>query len=461
MKIGETHSLLEKAEKIWQAALAEVAPKNLIGKSVIRKADTLFVQEKRYELSAYENIYLIAFGKAAPAMAESLMDILGNRVQAGLVVALPGQKISLPGINVLEAPHPLPDERSLDAGREILALARAAGQKDLVVILLSGGGSAQACLPLVGISFEDKRHITQELMFRGADIAELNIVRKHLSAIKGGRLADAAFPAEIVNLVISDVIGDDLEAVASGPAHWDSSAFGDALGVLQKYDLWDNAPRSIRDIINEGRNGKLPDTLKKNDRVFEKVSSFIIGNNALALGAARLKAERLGFKTIILTSTDRGEARLAAKIYVSLLVSLAVSGKKLEQPRCFLSGGELIVRVKGPGKGGRNQEFVLAVLSEIERHTESGPLSGRDWLVASLGTDGIDGNTDAAGAWASRATIQKSRELGLDIQRFLDDNDSYHFFQKAGGLIVTGPTGTNVMDLRMFFLADKKGKGEK
>ena len=456
MKIGETHSLLEKAEKIWRAALAEVAPENLIRKSVLRKADTLFVQEKRYELSAYENIYLIAFGKAAPAMAESLMGILGKRVQAGIVVALPGQKISLPGINVLEAPHPLPDERSLDAGREILALARTAGKKDLVVILLSGGGSAQVCLPLAGISFEDKRHITQELMLRGAGITELNIVRKHLSAIKGGRLADAAFPAEIVNLVISDVIGDDLEAVASGPAHWDSSTFGDALGVLQKYNLWDNAPRSIRDIISEGRNGKLPDTLKKSDRVFGKVSSFIIGNNAMALGAARLKAERLGFKTIILTSTDRGEARLAAKIYVSFLVSLAVSRKKSERPLCFLSGGELTVHVKGSGKGGRNQEFVLAVLSEIERHTESGPLPGRDWLVASLGTDGIDGNTEAAGAWATPVTTQKSRDLGLNIQDYLDGNDSYNFFQKAGGLIIIGPTGTNVMDLRIFLMNKRR-----
>jgi glycerate-2-kinase len=456
MKIGETHSLLEKAERIWRAALAEVAPENLIRRSVVRKADTLFVQEKIYKLSAYENISMIAFGKAAPAMAASLMDILGNRVQAGIVVALPGQKISLPGIKVLEAPHPLPDERSLDAGREILALARAAGKKDLVVILLSGGGSAQVCLPLAGISFDDKRHITQELMLRGADITELNIVRKHLSAIKGGRLADAAFPAEIVNLVISDVIGDDLEAVASGPAHWDSSTFGDALGVLQKYDLWENAPRSIRDIISEGRNGKLPDTLKKNDRVFGKVSSFIIGNNAMALGAARLKAERLGFKTIILTSTDRGEARLAAKIYVSLLINLAVSGKKSEQPLCFLSGGELTVHVKGSGKGGRNQEFVLAVLSEIERHTESGPLSGRDWLVASLGTDGIDGNTEAAGAWATPVTTQKSRDLGLNIQDYLDGNDSYNFFQKAGGLIVTGPTGTNVMDLRILLMNKRR-----
>ena len=456
MKIGETHSLLEKAEKIWRAALAQVAPKNLIRKRILRKADTLFVQEKRYELSAYESIYLIAFGKAAPAMAESLMDILGKRVQAGILVALPGQKISLPGINVLEAPHPLPDERSLDAGREILALARTAGKKDLVVILLSGGGSAQVCLPLAGISFEDKRHITQELMLRGAGITELNIVRKHLSAIKGGRLADAAFPAEIVNLVISDVIGDDLEAVASGPAHWDSSTFGDALGVLQKYNLWDNAPRSIRDIISEGRNGKLPDTLKKSDRVFGKVSSFIIGNNAMALGAARLKAERLGFKTIILTSTDRGEARLAAKIYVSFLVSLAVSRKKSERPLCFLSGGELTVHVKGSGKGGRNQEFVLAALPEIERHTKSGPLSGRDWLVASLGTDGIDGNTEAAGAWATPVTIQKSRDLGLNIQDYLDGNDSYNFFQKAGGLIIIGPTGTNVMDLRIFLMNKRR-----
>jgi len=490
--------LLTKAESIWRAGLDGVYPGNLVRRSLkIREHIVEFSGTERvskigdlnkksldfgsrprflknkFDLSAYERIYLIAFGKAAPAMASGLMDILGDAVRGGIVVALPDHKISIPKLRVIEAPHPFPDERSLAAGRKILALAREAGPRDLIFILLSGGGSAQVCLPLSGISFEDKRCLTRELMLRGAGIAELNIVRKHLSAVKGGRLAEAAFPAEVVNLVVSDVVGDDLEAVASGPSHWDSSRYEDALAVLQKYGLWEKAPSSVKKTISGGLAGRIEETLKKENRTFERVSSFVIGNNATALDSARRQAEQLGFKTVILTSSDRGEARFAAKTYVSLLINLAASPKRFKQPLCLLSGGELVVAVKGKGQGGRNQEFVLAFLLELERQVaamrtvrsglwhdfqKDGFLSGRDWLAASLGTDGIDGNTDAAGAWASPSLLCKAREQGMEAQHFLDDNDSFHFFKKAGGLIVTGPTGTNVMDLRIFFLTDKQGK---
>jgi len=451
--MGETHSLLEKAERIWRAGLAGVEPQRLVAGSVKRQGNWLLIRDRPFDLAAYENIFLIAFGKAAPAMAEGLLEILGDRVRAGLVIVLPGQKVSLSKMKIIEAPHPWPDDRSCAAGREIIALARSAGVKDLVFFLLSGGGSAQVALPLPGLPLEDKKRITRELMLRSADIAEINVVRKHLSTVKGGRLAEAVFPAEGINLVISDVIGDDLEAIASGPSHWDSSTSADALAVLQKFELWETAPAPVKQAILDGLAGRIPESLKKGHEAFKRVSSFIIGNNAMALEAARREAEAAGFRTMVLTSSDGGEARAAAKAYTSLLAGLAGSWKKSGRPLCLISGGELTVCVKGDGQGGRNQEFVLAVLEEIAHRAEAGALRRGNWLVASLGTDGIDGNTDAAGAWAGPVISARAGELGLDIRSYLEANDSHRFFERTGGLIVTGPTGTNVMDLRIFLLS--------
>jgi glycerate-2-kinase len=467
-KSASSHRLAEFAEKIYRAALAEVEPGNCIRKNVIREGTSIIIQKRRFDLSAYENIYLVAFGKAGPAMAKSFMELIGDRVNGGIVVCPPGEKIDLPRLISLEAPHPLPDERSERAAREILDVARRAGEKDLIWILLSGGASAQVCLPSPGVSLKIKRELTRELILRGADIAELNIVRKHQSAVKGGRLAAAAYPARVLSLVISDVIGDDLEAIASGPFHWDSSTFQDALGVLQKYDLWEAAPREVKNIVKDGLSGRIPETLKSGDEVFKRISTFVIGRNAMALEAARLKAERLGFKAFVLTSADRGQVKDAARRYVSILLSHARSEKR-NDPLCLLAGGELTLRVKGTGLGGRNQEFALAALLEVEKQVtalrrydpdlwagfqKKGRLGGLDWLIMSLGTDGIDGPTDAAGAWAGPAALGMARALDLNPRRYLEDNDSYHFFQKTGGLIMTGPTGTNVMDIRLMMFSE-------
>jgi glycerate 2-kinase len=423
---------------------------------------------KKYDLSLYDRIYLIAFGKAASAMAGALLEILGDRIADGIVVVLPGQTVRFHGLRVFEAPHPLPDERSAEAARAILALARKAGENDLVIVLISGGGSAQVCLPLSPASLEDKKRLTLEMMSRGADIRELNVVRKHLSAFKGGRLAEAAYPAELVSLAISDVIGDDLEIIASGPAYWDSSTFEDAFDILRKYGIWEGAVDGVRRTIEAGRKKLVPETLKKGAAAFDRMTSFIIGNNRMALTAAANKAEELGFRSFLLTATDYGEARMSARRYVSLVLSFALSRKRPRVPLCLLAGGELTVTVTGKGMGGRNQEFVLAALSELERQTaalehghpemrfgfaEDGRVRNLDWLIASLGTDGTDGNTDAAGAWISATNLKVARSLGLAPETFLADNNSYHFFEKAGGLIHTGPTGTNVMDLRIFLLS--------
>ena len=462
-------TLDDAAECIWRAGLDGVAPQRLIDNGVAIQGDTLEISglglagpggaPKKFDLSAQECIYLIAFGKAAPGMAAAMVDVLGRRLLAGVIVARPGEGgaiVRASGVRVIEAPHPLPDLRSSEAAREILSLAYAASDRDLLIVLLSGGGSAQVALPLPGITLEDKLRISRDLMLRGAGITELNIVRKHLSAVKGGRLAEAAYPAGVLNIAISDVIGDDPATIASGPFYWDSSNYEDARRILEKFELWEDAPAAIRKIIENGQAGFIPETPKKGHPAFERVSSFVVGNNAVAIEAARREAEKLGFETRVAAAPDQGEARIAAKAFADRLLDLAAARKGRDRdrgrPLCVLSGGELTVQVKGRGRGGRNQEFALALLAELERSNRASVLEGRDWLVASLGTDGIDGNSDAAGAWISSTNWRRSRELGLDMRAYLDDNDSYGFFSRAGGLIVTGPTGTNVMDMRVLLL---------
>jgi glycerate-2-kinase len=440
--------ILEKAERIYRAALAEVDPQKLISKSLSLKGKSLFVQDKCYDVASFNDIFLVAIGKAAPSMAKSITALLGKRITEGICVCLPALSFSLEKVTCLPAPHPLPDERSVEAAKAVLALASRAGEKDLFLVLISGGGSSQICLPVQGISLEEKRLLTEKLLRAGANIQELNIVRKHLSQIKGGRLAQAAFPATVMNLVISDVIHNDLESIASGPTHWDSSTCSDALQVLKKYGVWNRAPSSIKKAIQNGIRKKIGETPQKGDPVFARVSNFILGDNFLALKAAQREAQRLGFKSFILTSCDQGEARFMARNYVSLFMNLAQSKKNISKPFSLLSGGELTVTVKGKGEGGRNQEFVLAALKEMRKQ-----FMGDDvWLIASLGSDGIDGSTDAAGAWIAPITLEEMERLSLDLESYLKNNDSYNFFKKVGGLIKTGPTSTNVMDLRIFLL---------
>ncbi|MGB2844649.1 MAG: glycerate kinase [Candidatus Aminicenantaceae bacterium] len=440
--------LLKSAEKIYKAALAEVEPENLIKKSVLIDKEKLIVQDRSFDLGSFKNIFLVSIGKAAPFMAKSLMEIIGTRVKEGIAVCRPQVPISIEKISCLPASHPLPDEKSLKAARSILKLAEGIGENDLLFVLISGGGSAQICFPAEGISLDEKRLVTDMLLKAGANITELNTVRKHLSRIKGGRLAKAAFPGTVVSLVISDVIHNDLESIASGPVYWDSSTYYDAFQVLKKYEMWDKAPVSVQEVIKKGMEYKVEETVKKEDPVFKRVHNFIIGDNLKALRAAKNEAEKLGFKTLILTSSDQGEAKDAAKNYVSLLENLVQAKKEDSRYLCLLTGGELTVTVEGDGLGGRNQEFVLAVFAEIKNRLEGVV----DWLVLSLGSDGIDGPTDAAGALVRPSTFKKARDLSLNPREYLDNNDSYNFFKQIGDLIVTGPTRTNVMDLRLFLV---------
>ena len=433
--------LLQCAEQIYQAAFSEVDPENLIKKDVILQGEKLTIQDKTFDLSRYENIYLTAIGKAAPFMALSLKRELGDRIRSGIYLYLPGTKLTIEGLTALPTSHPLPDEKSMQAAARILALAESLGEKDLLFFLISGGGSAQVAYPAGGISLAEKRELTDRLLKAGADIGELNAVRKHLSLVKGGRLAKAAFPATVVSLVISDVNHNDLETIASGPTYWDSSTFKHAFSVLEKYRLWESLPASVVEVLHEGLQ-------KKEDPVFSRVSHFVLGDIGRALRAAKSKAEKLGFSSFILSSSDRGEARGMAQHYLALISSFKAGKKARVFPLCLLAGGELTVTVRGKGKGGRNQEFVLAALQELQQKT----FPYDNWLILSVGTDGIDGPTDAAGAWIDPGSLEKTEGLALNISEYLQDNDAYNFFKQLGGLIITGRTHTNVMDLRMFLI---------
>lgn len=463
--------LFGRARSIYEAALGAADPERLIRETVTREGDLIRISGESFDLRAFEKVLLIAFGKAAAGMAETMADILGNRLTEGLVVTpAPGVRRDS-RLEYLESSHPLPDERSVEAAQCALDLASRAGEKDLVFICISGGGSSLLCLPAAGITLDEKKTVTKDLLRSGANIRELNFVRKHLSGIKGGGLAKAAFPATVASLVISDVVGDDLETIASGPAYWDSSTFDDARDVLKRFGLWERSPKSVRKLIEKGIRGEAGETLKSNDPVLANVRTFVIGDTLTALQGARREAERLGFEPFILTSTDEGEARKAARDYVAFMAGQACSMSAAPNPLCFLAGGELTVTVKGKGTGGRNTEFVLAALVEMREEglpsifcgtCEPGTDGGRwgggdpfDWLVLSIGTDGIDGPTDAAGAWADAPTLDRAGELGLEMKRYLDENDSYEFFKKTGNLIVTGPTGTNVCDVRIFLIVPR------
>jgi hydroxypyruvate reductase len=313
--------------------------------------------------------------------------------------------------------------------------------RDLLIVLISGGASALLPAPVEPITLSDKQQTTDLLLRAGADITELNTVRKHLSALKGGNLAALAYPATTISLVLSDVIGDRLDVIGSGPTVPDSSTFSDAFAVIQKYKLTRRIPKAVRRRLEAGAAGKAPETPKPGDPLFRNVHNVVIGSNRLSLEAAAGQAKALGYRTLILSSTMQGEAREVARVHAQILREVHLSGHPLRRPACILSGGETTVTVTGSGKGGRNQEFALAAAIDIA--------GLNDALVLSAGTDGTDGPTDAAGAIATGDTVKRAAALGLDARKHLCTNDAYPFFDALCDLIRTGPTGTNVMDIHL------------
>jgi len=345
---------------------------------------------------------------------------------------------------VHEAGHPVPDQNSVDATRDVAELLREVTPRDLILCVLSGGGSALLTLPAGGITLADLQATTQLLLRAGATIHEINALRKHLDMVKGGGLARLVNGAPIVTLILSDVIGDDLSVIASGPTVPDPSTFAEAWQIVQQFDLADQLPAAVRARLSLGAAGEIADTPKPGDALFDKVQTVIIGSNAQAAQAAEQAARQLKFNTLLLTTQAQGEAREVAKVAAAIAQEIARYNRPVPKPACVIIGGETTVTLKGRGLGGRNQEIALAAAIALDGLPNT--------LVAALGTDGTDGPTDAAGAIALGETLRRARALGLDAQAHLADNDAYHFFQALGDLIVTGPTGTNVNDL-LFILA--------
>lgn len=342
---------------------------------------------------------------------------------------------------MIEAGHPIPDRNGLAASNRVLELLSQFNARDLLIVLVSGGASALLPAPAEPITLRDKQRTTNLLLKAGANIAELNAVRKHLSALKGGNLAARAYPATVVGLLLSDVIGDPLDTIGSGLTAPDPTTFADAVAVLDKYDLTQRIPAAVRDRLFQGAAGALPDTPKPGDPVFRLVHNVIVGSNRLALEAAAAKARSLGYHTLILSSVIQGEASEVAGVHAQILREVHLSSYPVRRPACILSGGETTVTVRGHGKGGRSQEFALAAAIAIAGLPAS--------IVLSSGTDGTDGPTDAAGAIATGSTVERAAPLELDPAKHLATNDSYPFFDALGDLIRTGPTGTNVMDIHV------------
>jgi len=423
----------EHAERIFRTALASADPRRAVQQHHHKISDIL--QQGRYR-----SLLVAGFGKAACAMAVAMEECFRDSISRGIIIAPHGhcpEKHAFQKIRLYEGGHPIPDENGQAGTAEIIRLLKGSDEHSCIVCLISGGGSSLLVSPYKGVSLAEKKQVTALLLNAGAAINELNTVRKHLSSVKGGRLAKIAHPGRVVSLILSDVVGDKLDVIASGPTAPDDSTFDDAIHVIEKYKLTSRVPAAVMQFLAKGSKGLVPETPKKGDAVFERVDNIIIAGNRIALEAARAEGEHLGYKADMLTSELTGEAREAGRW-------LAHRAMSMKRSTCLVSGGETTVTVTGTGAGGRNLELALAFAMEIQG------LPGITLLSA--GTDGRDGSADAAGAVVDGGTIAGARARGLDPAEYLANNDSYAFFRQAGGLVITGPTGTNVMDIQVIIV---------
>lgn len=422
-----------------RAALAAVEPGAAVHATVRLHGSILEVDHQRYDLSLYRHIYVIGGGKASAPMAQAIESILGDRITEGVISVKYGYTAPTTRIRIEQAGHPIPDERGMRATADMLALLRRAGPDDLVICLISGGGSALLVSPVPGISLTEERRLTNTLLRSGATINEINTVRKHLTQVKGGGLVREAAPATVISLILSDVLGDPLDVIASGPTVPDTSTFADAWKVLEDYDLIDDLSPAIRIRLEDGMAGRIPETPKPGDPIFDRTQNVIVASNARAVRAARDEAQRRGLNTLLLSTLIQGEARVVAQVFAAIGQEIFLANNPIPRPAVIVAGGETTVTVKGQGRGGRNQEFALAAAIHLSGYD--------DVTIMAFATDGSDGPTDAAGAIVDGTTVRRAKALGLVPKQALADNDSYQFFQKLGDLIVTGPTNTNVDDL--------------
>jgi glycerate 2-kinase len=433
------------------AGLRAVDPEEAVRRHVELAGNRLRVGERSYDLDRFDRIIVTGAGKGTAPMARALEDILGERLTTGWIIVKYGHGLPLKKIRVLEAGHPGPDQAGLDATKLILAELEKCTTADLVLCAFSGGGSALTPAPRPPLSLLEKQQTTQLLLASGAAIEEVNALRKHLSLGKGGQWARLASPATVVSLLLSDVVGDPLDVIASGPTVADPSTFADCLKIIEGHGLTDKLPAAVLQVLHDGAAARLAETPKPGDSVFKKVQNLVVGSNRAALLAAAAEARLLGYNVLILSPFMQGEAREIARALTAVGKEIVSSDNPIPSPACVLAGGETTVTIAGRGKGGRNQELALAAAIAL-----------KDWAYIALlsaGTDGTDGPTDAAGAFADGETCRKGGQKGMNPADYLANNDSYNFFDRVGQLFKTGPTRTNVMDL-LCLLVDKRSQSE-
>ena len=430
---------------ILVSALKAVDPKEAILSALTLEGDVLSFNGGSIDLSGISRIFVVGGGKAGSLMTRAIESILGNRITGGIVNVIKGTEkaVKVNKVELWGASHPIPCSEGEKGVDRMLDMTNGLTKRDLVITLISGGGSALMPYPASGISLSDLQETTNLLLMAGSNINELNTVRKHLSGFKGGQFARHVAPARMLNLILSDVIGDPLDTIASGPTAPDDSTFVQARAVLDNYGLLDKLPENVLERINSGLNGIYPETPKRDDPIFDGVFNLVIANNLKAAQSAKQTAEGLGYNPMILSTYIEGEAKQVGKVFAGIAQEEHFSGLPLPKPAAIIIGGETTVTVNGGGKGGRNQEVALGAIQKM---------NGLNAVLATLGTDGIDGPTDASGAIVDGKSLDRAISLGLNPDSFLKENDAYTFFNGLNDLIFTGPTGTNVNDLSVILV---------
>jgi len=427
---------------ILEVALNAVDPKNAVMDKLKIVEGNIVVDGFTKPLSDVNRVLIVGGGKAGGPMTEALEEVLGDKIEGGVVNILRGTetRYSVNRVKLNSSSHPVPDDKGVRGVQNMMSVTSNLSPKDLVFALISGGGSSLMTLPAPGVSLGDVQDVTKKLLSSGATINELNAVRKHVSAFKGGRLAANCYPATVVSLILSDVVGDPLDIIASGPTAPDPSTYETAHEVLERHGVWDSVTPAVKKRIEQGLRGETDETPKPGSPVFDNVHNIVVANNLKAAKAAAEKAENLSYNAEVLSTFVEGEARHVGTVYAGLARSLAINDLPVTKPGALIIGGETTVTVKGSGKGGRNQELALSALMKITEH---------DCVVLALGTDGIDGPTEAAGAIVDGESLTRARHKRLDPEKYLKANDSYSFFKELGDAVFTGPTGTNVNDLAL------------
>jgi glycerate 2-kinase len=450
---------LEDLKDIFFSALDRADPYKMLINNLKIKKNIFQIhfenEHKEFDLSNFDQIYVLGAGKATAKMAKAIEEIFGTKLTGGIISVKYGHTEKLNIIDIIESGHPIPDENSIIAGKKMIQVAKKFTKKTLIINLISGGGSAllESLLEYkseneeINLTLEDLQKTTKTLLECGATIEEINCIRKHISAIKGGRFAGILYPATLISFILSDVVGDKFDSIASGLTTFDRSSFHGASNIIQKYEINNKLPSSVVKIIKYGAEDKIEDTLKEGDKAFSKVHNILIGTNYNSILAASYKAKKLGYNIIILSSQLFGEAKELAKVLIAIAKDIKMH-EYSKLPVCIIGGGETTVTVKGKGKGGRNQEMALSFLSEINKDKEL----CKDIYFLSASTDGSDGPTDAAGAFASLEFLDDSLKKNLNIEEYLKNNDSYNFFARINGLFKIGPTNTNVCDIQIVII---------